>query len=213
MKRRLPILLLAIACILPVLATAASALGTEDLSLYRPSIEYLSEKGYLVGNGAEDFDPESTMTRGQFVVILYRMSDCPSISDMSNPFQDVEKGSWYEDAVIWAAANNVVKGITEDTFAPDEKITGEQIAVMLFRYAQALPVARNHLSRFQDNGEVSEYAREALNWAVAKGIVSGVTDNTLEPKVSVLCAQAANMLYRYLNPADVSIPQPPVSNE
>lgn len=213
MKRRLPILLLAIACILPVLATAASALGTEDLSLYRPSIQYLSEKGYLVGNGAEDFDPESTMTRGQFVVILYRMSDCPSVSDMENPFEDVEKGSWYEDAVIWAAANNVVKGITEDTFDPDAEITREQIAVMLFRYAQAFPVARNHLSRFQDNREVSEYAREALNWAVAMGIVSGVTENTLEAKASISCAQAANMLYRYLNPADVSIPQPPVSNE
>lgn len=214
MKRRLSILLLTIVCMVQAYATAVSAAGAEeDLSLYRPSIEYLMEKGFIVGTDGEEFDPKSIMTRGQFVTILYKMADCPSVQDFPNPFKDVKNGSWYETAVIWAQANNVIKGTTESTFAPDEEITREQIATMLFRYDKDFPVARNHLSQFQDNADVSSYAKDAMNWAVAKGIVSGVTEKTLEPKASVLCAQAANMLYLYLNPADVSIPQPPVSNE
>lgn len=193
-------------------ASYGSYIDLPEDAWYRTSVEYMLGSGLMVGMGDGIFAPDETVTRAQFVMMLYRIADCPGVSGLSNPFVDVERGSWYADAVIWGAANEVVKGITEDTFAPDEKITREQLATLLFRYDCAWPVNRNHLGKYRDGAAVSEYARDAVNWAVGRGIVNGVTADTLEPGESATRAQAAAMLHRYLNPPDVSVPIIPDSD-
>ena len=174
---------------------------------YRSSVEYMLEKGYMKGMSAATFAPDGSVTRAQLVTILYRAAGSPSVTGMYNPFKDVDASSWYGNAVIWGAANGVVKGVTDNTFAPNKQITREQLATLLFRYDQAVAPVVDRLAGYTDAAAVSTYAVQAMNWAVDCGIMNGTSDTTLSPQASATRVQTAALLSRYLKAA-TAIPVP-----
>ena len=134
------------------------------------------------------------------VTILYRMEGKPSTAGGSNPFADVPAGAWYTDAVVWAADQGIVNGVSATQFAPDASITREQIAAILFRYAKAAAPGQNVLAAFPDVGSVSAYAREAMSWAVEQALINGM-DGRLAPTQGATRAQIATILARYIGNA------------
>lgn len=173
---------------------------------YRTYVEFMLSKGYMNGVGATRFDPDGSVTRAQLVTILYRIAGSPSVNGLTNQFEDVSYGTWYTDAVIWAAANGIVTGITKDTFAPNNNITREQLATILYRYNGTKKELTNHLKQFEDSGSVSAYAADAMNWAVGAGIING-SGAQLMPSASATRVQTAAMLTRYVE-SFVVIPLP-----
>ena len=165
---------------------------------YRDGVEYMLEHHLMNGMDDTSFSPNGLSTRAQFVTILFRAAGSPEMTGMPNPFTDVKKDSWYEESVLWAFSNNVVKGITDTTFAPAKPITREQLVTILYRYDGAEPVEEDHLRGFRDAAGISTYARDAMNWAVGNAIVNGVTDTTLCPDATATRAQIAVMVSRYL---------------
>lgn len=174
---------------------------------YREAVEYMLEMGYMNGMSDTIFQPNGTITRAQLVTILYRIEGSPAISASSNPFADVEANAWYGSAVIWAASKGVVNGVADDRFAPNNAITREQLAAVLYRYSAAYRDTADNLADFKDAASISSYALEAINWAVGAGIMNGVADDTLAPSGTATRAQTAAMLYRYIR-AFTAIPVP-----
>ena len=132
------------------------------------------------------------------VTILYRLENEPAVSGGS-AFTDVENGAWYADAVAWAAANDIVNGTSATTFAPNSPITREQMAAILYRYAacKGYDVSQKaDLSGYTDAASISGYAKDALAWANAQKLITGVTDTTLNPQGSATRAQVATILMR-----------------
>lgn len=163
---------------------------------YHDAVDYMLRKELMNGMGEGLFQPDGELTRAQLVVILYRAAGSPAV-ESDSPFGDVVDGLWYSDAIIWAAENGVVNGVGEGLFAPDNKITREQIATILYRYAKAEPVEEDMLKEFSDAVSVSPYALEAMNWAVAEGILNGA-DGMLMPTDNATRAQIAAMLMRWM---------------
>lgn len=153
------------------------------------------------GMSATTFEPNGTLTRAQLVTILYRHAGSPDVTGLANPFADVAPQAWYAKAVIWAAANGVVKGTSAATFAPEDAITREQIAAILYRY-NGEAVTEDRLSSFPDADAVSGYAVEAMQWAVSRGLISGdpASDGTLwlRPRDGATRAQIAKILWVWL---------------
>ena len=116
------------------------------------------------------------------VVVLYRMAGEPSVEGKTHPFKDVSADAWYAEAVTWAFNEEVVKGMSTTVFAPDRAISREQIALILFRYSGAEKVEENALKAYTDASSVSYDAVDAMNWAVATGLIKGTTDTTLAPQ-------------------------------
>ena len=163
------------------------------------AVTYAYENGLMDGVGAGLFAPNSETTRAQLVTILYRLSGQPAPSGDSG-FSDVETGTWYTDAVAWAAQNGIVNGVSDTQFVPGDDITREQLAVILYRYAtyQGYDVSqRADLSGFVDAGTISTYAQEALSWANAQGLVLGFEDDSLRPQGTATRAQIAAVLMRF----------------
>lgn len=161
-------------------------------------VNYLNHFNYMIGVSKTSFEPDSLITRGQFVTILHRISE--DTGDTDNPFSDVEKGSYYEKAIAWAAKNGIVKGMTETTFAPDEAITREQMATILYRYAEYKGFAMevlNDIEAFHDNGQISDYAQNAVAWANAKQLMKGMGDNLIAPREYATRGQAAALIHRF----------------
>ena len=158
-------------------------------------------RGLFNGVSSDLFDPDSAITRAMFVTVLYRMEGQPAV-DQKAGFTDVAEGSCYAAAVDWAAKNGIVNGVAKNVFAPDASITREQIAAMLYRYAGAEAAKEDKLSAFPDAAKVSDWAKEALNWAVASGLINGVADANgtanLEPQATATRAQIATILMRWL---------------
>ena len=158
------------------------------------------ENSLMDGVGDNLFAPNSETTRAQLVTILYRLAGEPEPGGDSG-FADVAAGTWYTDAVAWAAENGIVNGTTDTTFAPGDDITREQLAVILYRYAacQGYDVSqRADLSGFGDASSISGYAQEALSWAHAQGLVLGFEDGSLRPQGTASRAQIAAVLMRFL---------------
>ena len=150
------------------------------------------------GVGDKRFKPEESMTRAMLVTVLWRYEGAPEAG--ANRFSDVPDGQWYTAAVAWAAENGIVGGVGGGKFEPDGNVTREQIATILFRYAQKKGTAsaeRGSLSAFPDASSVSSYAREALAWAVAEQIMNG-SDGWLLPQGDATRAQVAAILMRYI---------------
>ncbi|MBR4661346.1 MAG: S-layer homology domain-containing protein, partial [Clostridia bacterium] len=163
------------------------------------SIEYAVENGYMNGVGGGLFDPEGPLTRAMVATVLWRREESPAPAAPSG-FSDVPAGEWYTDAVAWAKETGVVKGLTETTFGPDEYITREQLATMLFRFSSNAPVSvpeRADLTPFADDEKVSDWANEPLEWAVEAGIINGTDGNRLAPDGFATREQFAAIIERY----------------
>ena len=169
---------------------------------YKSAVNYAVANGLMNGVGAGTFDPNGSMTRAMLVTVLWRYAGQPGADGAG--FTDVPAGQWYSAAVAWAAENGVVNGVAPGQFAPDGKITREQMAVILFRYANSLGLstdARGDFSAFADAGKVSGYAADALRWAVASGIIGGSKDGatlTLNPQGHATRAEVSAILMRYI---------------
>ena len=162
------------------------------------AVRYAYETGLMDGVGDSLFAPNSQTTRAQLVTILHRLAGEPEPGGDSG-FSDVAAGTWYTDAVAWAAENGIVNGTTDATFAPGEDITREQLVTVLYRYAESKGYdvsASADLSGYPDAGQVQDYAQPAMAWAVAEGIVEGV-DGTLNPAGNASRAQIATILMRF----------------
>ena len=158
---------------------------------------YVYENGMMNGVSEISFAPNATTSRAMIVTILYRLENEPAVSGSS--FTDVPSGQWYSNAVAWAAEKGIVNGVTDTTFAPNSPITREQMAAILYRYADwkgGDVSGRVDLSGYTDAASVSGYATEAMAWANAEGLITGVTDTTLRPGGSAIRAQAATILMR-----------------
>ena len=169
---------------------------------YHEGVDYALTNGLMNGVGSGKFEPDGQLTRAQLVTVLYRAAGEPDTGKQVNPFTDVADDAWYTKAVIWAANNGIVNGVAKNTFAPDDSITREQIATMLYRYAGAEAAKEDKLSAFPDAAKTSDWAKEALNWAVASGLINGVADANgtanLEPQATATRAQIATILMRWL---------------
>ena len=169
---------------------------------YHEGVDYALTNSLMNGVGGGRFEPDGQLTRAQLVTVLYRAAGEPDTGKQVNPFTDVADDAWYTKAVIWAANNGIVNGVAKNVFAPDASIPREQIATMLYRYAGAEAAKEDKLSAFPDAAKVSDWAKEALNWAVASGLINGVADAngtaSLEPQATATRAQIATILMRWL---------------
>ena len=140
------------------------------------AVDFMNEYGLVKGTGTSTFGWKGSMTRGDFVLILYRNAGSPSVYGVSNPFTDVKSTDYYYEAVLWAYRNNVVNGTSTTTFSPNANVTREQMAAILYRYAQYKKyntAASSGLNGFTDHASVSGYAAASLEWAVAEKLVNG----------------------------------------
>ena len=164
------------------------------------SVRYVYENELMSGTGTTTFGPNEKTTRGMIVTILYRLENEPSVS-ADSAFSDVEAGQYYANAVAWANQNGIVTGYDDGRFGPNDTITREQMAAILYRYAdykeQDVSAAAD-LSAFTDAGSVSDYAVQAFEWAVSEGLITGSTDTTLSPAGSALRCEVATILMRFL---------------
>lgn len=164
-------------------------------------VVYAYNNGLMGGMSANIFNPNVPTTRGMIVTILYRMENEPAINGIM-PFNDVKAGSYYEKAILWAVGNNIVSGYGNGMFGPDDVITREQMASILWRYAQykgydvSIGEDTNILS-YDDALSISAYAMPALQWACGDGIIGGTTANTLSPQGQATRAQTAAILHRF----------------
>lgn len=167
-------------------------------------IDYVLENGLFQGTSATTFSPDAYMTRAMLVTVLYRMEGSPEGFE-TTPFADVSEDSYYVSAVAWAAENGIVKGVSETSFAPDNVVTREQLATILFRYSSYKSGANVEtdcfvLDGYGDSPKVSDFAREAMAWAVNCGLIRGDTttgDLLLNPTSCATRAQVAVILMRY----------------
>lgn len=169
---------------------------------YKLAVDYAVGKELMNGVGNGKFEPEKPMTRAMLVTVLWRYAGTPAEGE--NSFSDVDDAQWYAGAVAWAAEKGIVGGIGGGKFDPDGKITREQMATILYRYCNVLGIdTRNSvsLSSFPDGDKTSVYAKKAVSWAVAEGIITGSKVNGkvyLDPQGNATRAQVATILMRFI---------------
>ena len=167
---------------------------------YHDALHYALEHGLMSGTGSTTFEPDSTLSRAMLVQILYNLEGKPTING-STIFDDVSANAWYADAVAWAAANGVVAGNDDGTFAPENAITREQVAVILRNYARYVGRLNVHIigdiSGFTDAGKLSDWAISAMQWAVGSGLISGKGNGVLDPLGNSTRAEAAVVLMKF----------------
>jgi hypothetical protein len=166
---------------------------------YRPDVDFVVEKGIMDGTGPAAFSPDTFMTRGMLVTMLWRMAGKPA-AGAACPFTDVASGAYYASAVAWAYEKGVVNGVGGGRFAPDDAVTREQLAAILFRYASVMgrDTTQGGMAarEFSDFESVSAYAAPAMQWAVNAGLIKGA-GNLLMPRAGTSRAQAAAVLHRF----------------
>ena len=173
-------------------------------------LDYCITHGYIAGTSATTVTPDGECTRAMIVSILYRVQGEPAkvngyeLKKLAPPFDDVERGRWYTDAIWWAKLTGVVSGMSPSTFAPDDPITRAQLAVILYNYTQQFApgslTETGSLTGFPDAGSVPSWARTAMAWAVGNGLISGVGENGvsyLRPEGCATRAQVATILMNY----------------
>lgn len=172
--------------------------GYTDLNMgewYHDGIHYCLDEGLMDGVDAGMFAPNATTSRAMIVTILWRLQGSPEV-EATETFTDVYPDAWYAKAIAWAVAEGVADGYGEGLFGPNDAITREQLAAMLWRYA-ARPESEGGLSAFADGAEVSVWAQQAMSWAVSLGLINGVDSDRLDPKGQATRAQTATILMRF----------------
>ena len=169
------------------------------------SVAYVYFNGLMNGTSDTTFSPNGTTTRGMIVTILYRLAGSPEAPSRS-PFQDVDPNQYYADPIAWAAWNGIVTGKTATTFGPNDPITREQMAAILYRYAASQEMdlsQKGDLTQFGDQGKISSYAREALAWANGAGLITGKGGGILDPQGPAVRAQVAAIFQRFCENTDI----------
>ncbi|MGI5874622.1 MAG: S-layer homology domain-containing protein [Bacillota bacterium] len=201
--KRITFLLTAVlALVMTATSLTAAPLVFSDVKAtdwHYPYVSYAADKGLMNGVGGNRFDPNGTTTRAMIVTIIYRLEGEPAAS--GSGFSDVAPGKWYSNAVIWAKANNIVNGVDSKHFAPNNAITREQMAAILYRYAGFKSydtAAEGDLSAFSDKNKIRSYAVTALSWANGAGLISGYNDQTVKPQNNATRAEAAAIFKRFM---------------
>ncbi|MGB5823028.1 MAG: S-layer homology domain-containing protein [Proteocatella sp.] len=164
------------------------------------ALSYVNSADMMSGTSATTFEPNIGTTRGMIVTIIHRLAGSPK-SLKASSFEDVEKGKWYSEAIDWASDNGIVHGYDAKTFGPNDNITREQMVSILYNYANYMKYDMNYtenLSNFEDSNDISMYANTSMNWAVAKGIMSGTTTTKLTPKGKATRGQVAAILMKFI---------------
>ena len=179
----------------------------QDVSVgdwFYDNVSYVYQNNLMNGTSSSPmiFSPNNPLTRGMIVTILYRHAGSPSVFDLTNPFSDVPGGEWYTNAVIWAADAEIVLGVGGGLFAPNTNVTREQLATILYRYAQFLnKVTEGSLDgalAFADAGSISDYAKDAALYCFINGVITGKPGNLFDPQGLATRAEAATMLNRFI---------------
>ena len=205
MKKKFLAMLLSVALLagaIPVTASAASVEQFSDVKArdwFYDAVEYAVSNGLFHGTGETTFSPEQSMTRGMFVTVLGRKSNVEQSLYTEQQFEDVKAGQYYAPYVNWAASNGIVNGTGAGKFSPDAPITREQIAKILYGYAQKTgndtTFRSDRFNQFFDKSNASNYAVESLEWATTHMIINGTDDGYLIPKLEATRAQVAQILY------------------
>lgn len=202
LKRTAAVLTALILCLgLSVTAFAAEAdTGFSDVDAgdwYAGAAVYCRDNGLMAGTGEITFSPDMPMTRGMLVTVLYRLAGAPSLENenLGYPFTDVPGDSWYADGVYWARLNGVVSGYNDSAFGPNDPLTREQLATILWRYAGSSAVGGG--AGFADESDIASWAASAVDWAQESGYISGVGENRFDPDGTATRAQVAVILMRY----------------
>ncbi len=172
---------------------------------FHAAVEYAYSKGIMNGVGTNSFGPDITVNRGMIVTVIHRMEGEPDLGD--SDFSDVPAGAYYSKAIAWARATGIVNGLNDTAFGPEEKLTRQQLATILYRYAGYKgenTEMRGDLSAFTDSSQISPYAEDAMSWAYVKELVSGIGNSLLAPEGDATRAQFAQIMMRY---ADMTAPK------
>lgn len=172
---------------------------TANNAWWHDGIHYCVQQGLMNGVASDQFAPNGTTTRAMIVTILWRMEGSPATS-YGMSFTDVPAGQWYTEAIRWAQSTGVVTGYDAKTFGPNDNVTREQLAAILYRYTahKGGDVSkRSTLAQFTDVNQISSWALENIQWANAVGMVNGRTDTTIVPKGNATRAEAASMIQRF----------------
>lgn len=183
---------------IPVI-TAERFVDVEPNAWYYDNVDYAVRHGWFYGTSDITFSPDNTMTRGMLTTVLYHMAGSPDMEGetLSDPFADVDPEAYYATATYWAHLNGIVGGYGNNTFSPDDPITREQFVVILYRYS-GTPTTTEMPNRFIDADKISDYAVDAMCWAVNQGIVAGRPGGILDPCENTTRAEVAAMLRKYV---------------
>gem|GEM_PF-2221487 len=163
-------------------------------------VAYVTSRGLFSGTSEDTFSPNTPMTRAMLVTVLHRLEGKPVVAKATS-FVDLRDGEFYIDAVNWSLEKEIVDGVTKTEFKPKNNITREQLALMLYRYASSKNMVSDvtgSIEAFADKDKVNDWAKDAIKWAVGKGIITGKLDNKLDPTGSATRAEVAAMLQRYI---------------
>ena len=167
---------------------------------YYDAVDFVTRYGFMNGMGGGSFNAGGNVNRAQFVVILYRMAGSPEVT-IDNPFEDVPAESWFTDAVLWAYEKGITTGATATTFNPGGTLVRQNMVTFLMRFANTMGIdtdARADLSGYTDAGQIQPHAKDAMEWAVASGIISGMSETTLGPNGLANRAQIATIIARFV---------------
>lgn len=201
MKQKFCIFLICLLCIcsFPYASAAAAYVDVSESAWYAEAVDYVTDHGIMQGTGNNKFSPDTVLTRGQFVTLLYRMSGSPQVA-AETAFRDVPTDAYYAKPITWASEKGIVSGTSSSTFSPDTTIIREQLATIICRYIQAegleLPTAQNPVSGLKDTWYVSAYAEEGVQLVWRTGIMNGDSQHNFGPKVAVTRAEAADVFMR-----------------
>ena len=200
MKRRALSLIISICLLFGVMAPAyAVSPAFGDVSgdaWYADAVDYAKENGLMNGTSENTFSPNGAMSRAMIVMILYHLAGDPD-TEPTSTFFDVPTDEWYSIPVTWAEANDVISGYPNGMFAPNDPVTREQAATILWNY-QGRPSAET-AQTFADQEMISGYAADAVAWARGEGIINGKPENIFDPSGTITRAEMATMLYRWLS--------------
>ena len=193
---------LALVMLLPSILIPGMAAGkyqdVSDTSWYSAAVEYVTEKGYMTGVSEDSFAPNTPVTRAMFVTVLAKVAGVKGLDDTASVFSDVPAGKWYTGSVAWAAQNGIVSGVSATEFAPNRKITRQDMCLILSKFVQVMEyeLPQNGAASFNDAATISSYARGAVAECTAANLIAGFSDGTFRPKGTATRAQIASIIMR-----------------